>query len=202
MRIVGITGGIGCGKSTVSRMFSELGAVVINADAIGHEVLEQEEVREAARERWGDGIFDPETGQIIRSALARIVFGSTDAAKKELVLLQELTHPRISEIIRLRLEWCGEKGMEIVFLDAPLLFESHWDSLVSEVIFVQCPDSLRWERSKKRGWSRENFQNRESAQISVEEKKRRSTLLLDNSGTLEDLRSEVERIWYSFRRRH
>ena len=187
MKIIGIIGGIGSGKSTASTLFRQLGAAVIDADAIGHQTLLLPLVKEAVRERWGSAVFGTD-GEIDRRKLAAVVF----ADENELAYLKSLTHPLIAdEVHRQRTEY-ERSGTQFCLLDAPLLLESGWDHLVDLIIFVSAPSDVRWDRVKSRGWSETEWRQRESAQFSVDEKSRRANVVFDNSGNAEQLRTQVE----------
>ncbi|MDR0327891.1 MAG: dephospho-CoA kinase [Planctomycetaceae bacterium] len=189
MKIIGIIGGIGSGKSTASMLFQQLGAAVISADDIGHQVLLFPAVKESARERWGSAVFDEE-GEIDRKKLAAVVF----ADENELAYLKSLSHPLIAEEVHRQREEHERKGVQLCLLDAPLLLESGWDRFVDQIIFVDAPAEVRRHRVESRGWSETEWQQRESAQFSVEEKKRRANVILDNSGDPESLRRQVEKL--------
>lgn len=194
MQVYGIIGGIGSGKSTAAQLFEACGAVVLNADRIGHEVLHLPEVKTLARHRWGDSIFD-EQGEIVRSRLAAIVFVDSVLAKSDLLYLQELTHPQIAKKISQNIEVQRDLGTKVVILDAPLLLEANWDHLVSGIIFVDSPESQRWERAKNRSWTREEFEKRERSQLPLEEKRARCEYVLTNAGSVDELRSQVKNLW-------
>ncbi|MEA3342093.1 MAG: dephospho-CoA kinase, partial [Chloroflexota bacterium] len=119
MHIIGIVGGVAGGKSLVAGQLRELGAVVLEADAIGHEVLREQRTEAAARRRWGDEIFGPD-GRIDRRRLARIVFAPPPQGPKERKYLEELTHPQICRSIERRLRELAGGGQKLVVLDAPL----------------------------------------------------------------------------------
>lgn len=190
MKLIGIIGGIGSGKSTVSAMFRQLGAAIIDADTIGHQMLLLPAVKESARERWGAAIFDA-GGEIDRRKLATIVF----ADEKELAYLKSLTHPLIAEEVHRQHDELERKGVPLCLLDAPLLLESNWDHFVDLIIFVSAPAEERWARIRSRGWSEVEWQQREAAQFSVEEKSRRADIVLDNSGSTEHLRKQIETLF-------
>jgi len=189
MKVLGIIGGIGSGKSTVSALFQKLGAAVINADEIGHHVLLLPQIKKAALKRWGNTILGTD-GNIDRRKLAAIVF----ANKEELAYLQSLTHPLIAEEVeRLRKEY-EQAGSQLCLLDAPLLLESGWEQSVDLIVFVSVPDEVRWQRIQNRGWSKAEWQQREAAQLSVEQKQQSADLILDNSGDTEHLHRQVEKL--------
>ena len=187
MKLLGIIGGIGSGKSTAAELFRQSGAAVIDADDIGHQVLLLPEVKNAALKRWGLAVFG-EGGEIDRRALASVVF--TD--EKELDHLKSLTHPLIAEEVQRQRERHERGGVQLCLLDAPLLLESGWEHLVDQIIFVETPADVRWNRVKSRGWSETEWRQRETAQLAIEEKKRRADIVLENSGDTDHLRTQVE----------
>jgi dephospho-CoA kinase len=187
MKIAGMIGGIGSGKSTAATLFRQFGAAVIDADDIGHQTLLLSQVKESARQRWGSAIFGAD-GEIDRRKLAAIVF----ADEMELSYLKSLTHPLIAEEVRRQRKEHERKGVQLCLLDAPLLLESGWERLVDLIIFVSVPADIRWNRVKSRGWSETEWTQRDAAQFSVEEKARRANVVFDNSGEVEHLRKQVE----------
>jgi len=189
MKLLGIIGGIGSGKSTASALFQQLGGTVISADNIGHQILLLPDVKRAALDRWGSAIFG-EDGEIDRRKLAAVVF----ANEKELAYLKSLTHPLIAKEVHRQREEHEQSGAQLCLLDAPLLLESGWDHMVDLIIFVSTPARERWDRVKPRGWSEAEWQQRESSQLSVEEKSRRANIVLDNSGDTDHLRMQVEEV--------
>ena len=190
MKLIGIIGGIGSGKSTASALFQQLGAEVISADGIGHQVLLLPEVKNAVQERWGSTVFGRD-GEIDRQKLAAVVF----ADEKELVHLKSLTHPLIAEEVHRQRTEHEQSGVQLCLLDAPLLLESGWDYFVDQIIFVETPAEVRRQRVKNRGWSETEREQREAAQFSVEEKKGRASAVLDNSGNTQHLLTQVEALF-------
>ena len=195
---LGIIGPIASGKSTVARMFGELGAAIVSADELGHEVLRETDVEKAARDRWGGDIFGSD-GHIDRSRLARIVFAPTDEGARELEFLEHLTHPRIRSRLSDALRSLENDDTQVVLLDAALLLEAGWDEFCDKIIYVEAPGGVGLERAKERGWSAEQYAAREAAQIPLVRKRERADMVLDNSGTSESLRAEVQRVWSSLR---
>jgi dephospho-CoA kinase len=194
MLTLGLVGGVASGKSVVAGCFHDLGATVLDADRAGHAVLREPDVIAALKARWGDRILD-DSGQVSRREVAKIVFAREDAAER--TFLEQLTHPRIQ--MRLQQELTKVQAANppprVVVLDAALLFEAGWETLCDKVLFVDAPRDLRLERAVSRGWSAEQFAAREAAQMPVEEKRRRSDLLIRNVRTLEDIRNVVRLTW-------
>ncbi len=193
MLIIGLAGGIASGKSFVAACFEQLGAALIDADQVGHEVLDQPEVRLLLVSRWGADIVKDD--KVDRRRLAEIVFRS-DGDEQQLVELEEITHPRIRQRIESRIETlCVSGRVPAVILDAPVMFRAGWDDICNQVVFVDVPLQLRKQRAGSRGWDQGELERRESRQVAVEEKKKRSTCVVDNSGSQRQTREQVEQLW-------
>lgn len=200
MILIGIVGGIASGKSLVSGRLASLGARVLDADRVGHEVLCEAAVKEAVRARWGDGVFDG-CGEIERPKVARIVFSADPESRIELTFLETLTHPRIGRRLHEQLaHWSRDKRNEVAVLDAPVMLESGWDKECDTIVFVDAPRDVRLARARQRGWSEAEFDSREAAQQTMEAKRRRADVVIDNSTTLEHLYAQVDRFWLSLDR--
>jgi dephospho-CoA kinase len=193
---IGIIGPIAGGKSTVAARFAELGAVVVDADKLGHEVLREPEVEKSARARWGGDIFSDD-GQIDRKRLAKIVFDPTKEGLQERKYLEELTHPLIRQRLQGTLAQLEKDGCQVAVIDAALLLEAGWDEFCVNIIYVAAPNGVGLERAKRRGWNAQQYADREAAQMSLDRKRARADIVLDNSGSLESLRAEVDRVWSS-----
>ncbi len=192
MKIAGITGGIGSGKSTVAGMFAELGAGVIDADALAREVVEPgKRAWREIRETFGDEVLN-EDQSVNREALSRIVFADPDARAR----LERITHPRIGEEIVERLRRFQERGVRFVLIDAALLVESPATSWIKPVIVVTAPEEERVLRTMERsGLSEAEVISRIRAQATDEERAAKADFVLDNSGTLEELKQRVKELW-------
>jgi dephospho-CoA kinase len=186
MLVVGIVGGIGSGKSAVANwVASRSGMIVIEADKLGHEAIKAETVRDALRLRFGPTIFG-EDGFIVRSALAKQVFGDHQDQKLARVDLEKIVHPEIKRQISHSIAIASEEGAEAVLLDAAVLLEAGWRSMCDLVVFVDTPDSVRLERVRQnRGWTKEELDRREASQWSLSEKRRESDLIVANDRNLE-----------------
>lgn len=193
MIIIGLVGGVASGKSAVAAALARRGAVVFDADQLAHRVLDEPEVRDALVARWGPEVLDPH-GRISRPAVAQRVFG-VGVAPAEREFLEETVHPRIRQRIEAAIRQLPDAGTPAVVLDAPLLFEAGWAAICQAVLLVDAPLELRTARAAARGWSPEELARREATQLPIEEKRRRSTHVIDNSGNLDDLDARVGRFW-------
>ena len=190
--VIGIIGGIGSGKTTVADELGVLGCAVIDADAIGHELLGAPEVLGELRQRWGDEIFTGE-GKVDREALAEIVFASRD----ELDALNGILHPLIGREMAGAVDRAvADESIGAVVLDAALLVEAGWDELCNHVIFVDTPPEIRRRRvSEQRGWEKENWELREKMQISLDIKRRKCDYSIDGSSSVSHLRQQVRKVY-------
>lgn len=194
--MIGIIGGIGSGKSTVARRFGDLGAVVLDADRIGHEVLDRDDIREAARRRWGKAIFGPD-GRIQRPKLGRIVFGFDPGAVAQRKYLEALVHPLIGQQLREAAEEAQRQAnVPAVVIDAALLVEAGWDRECDVVIYVEADSQQRFDRIRQaRGWSEQEAAARQGAQDSLKLKRERADYVVDNSGSLDGTFAQVDRLF-------
>src|SRR5690606_28438974 len=188
--IVGLTGGIGSGKSTVSELLVQRGATLIDADAITRELQAPgRPVLAAIVERFGDGVL-AEDGSLDRKALADLVFPDPEA----LAALNAIVHPEVGREIAERLE-AARAGGGIVVLDIPLLVESGRDDLAATVV-VDVEPTVAVERLvQHRGIDREDALARQSRQASREERLARADWVVENDGDLVDLAAEVDKLW-------
>ena len=195
--LIGIVGGIASGKTFIAEQFRARGAEVVSADRLAHEVLLFDEVKRAARNRWGDAIFGPD-GEVNRAALAKIVFAPPPEGPQELKVLEQLTHPKIGQLVRQEVnELSQQNRATAIVLDVPLMFESGWNKYCDRIVFVDVPRELRMARAMARGWTREDFERREAAQESLETKRKLADLVIDNSGSPESAQAQIEHFWHS-----
>jgi dephospho-CoA kinase len=191
--LVGLTGGIGAGKSTVSAILAEYGAVVIDADQIARDLQNPgSQVLTQMADRFGPHILRHD-GSLDRAAVAAIVFGDSGEARQALADLNGITHPAIQNEIRLRISEQADTD-NIVVLDFPLLGENPRDD-VQAMIVVDVPVEVAVQRLVVRGMTETDARNRIASQISREDRLVKATHVVDNSGDLEALRSEVENLW-------
>ncbi len=194
MLVIGLTGGIGTGKSEVSRILCELGARVIDADRVGHEAysLDSEAWREVV-EAFGERILST-TGEIDRKQLGNIVFGDPQARLR----LDAIMHPRMARMIQGRISRMEQEGAEVVVLEAALLLEVGWDSMVHEVWVTQCAEETVVERLRHRNnLSGAEVRRRIGSQLPEAERVRRAHVLVPNRGSLDELRKSVSALWDS-----
>src|SRR5437660_5417275 len=182
MQIIGLLGGVASGKSFVAEQFRRLGAEVLDADRVGHEVLLLPEVRDAIRKHFGGTVFG-EDGQVNRKALGRIVFGPPPDGPRELAILEQITHPEIRRRLTSQVERMAADGVPAAILDAPVMLKSGWDEICSVLVFIKAQDDVRRARAMARGWTNEEFDARKAAQESLEVKRRRDDFVIDNSAT-------------------
>jgi len=196
MKIIGLVGGIGSGKSTVAEIFAKKGAVVIDADRLGHEVLRLSEIKSAMKKQWGDDIFD-DHGEVDRRKMAKIVFSGDETGDTQLAALKTLVHPKIGDLIRQKIAEAEAENTKLVLIDAPLLLEGSWDSFCEEILFIDVSEEVRMDRAMKRGWSREEYFVREANQFSLETKKSAATFIINNNGDIRELEKQVCRFMKS-----
>ena len=190
MILIGLTGGIGSGKSTVSARLAELGARVIDADAITREVQQPgTEVFAAIVERFGDGVVAAD-GSLDRAALAAKVFGDPD----ELKALTDIVHPAVGVTIAERMAEAAGTD-DVVVLDVPLLVESGRDDMAAMVVVDLDPEVAVQRLVEHRGFTEEDARARISRQASREDRLARADKVLDNSGSVEDLLAQVDAAW-------
>jgi dephospho-CoA kinase len=194
MLILGLVGGIGSGKSTVAEMFCQLGAKRIDADQIGHEVLQRPDVQIAAQNRWGNSIFNSNR-ELNRKALAQIVFNPSETGREELRFLNFLVHPLITQKIEDQIRQLSQSGCYCLILDAPLLLENHWEQKIDYLIFVDVPRLIRLARTQQRGWTSAELDVRENSQFDLEKKRRMADWIINNSGNLDETLDHVKKIW-------
>ncbi|MBS3946855.1 MAG: dephospho-CoA kinase [Dethiobacter sp.] len=191
MLILGLTGGMATGKSTVARMFVELGAIHIDADSLSREVVAPgEPAWWAIVDRFGSVVLR-EDGQLDRKALAALVFSDP----QKLAALNKITHPPIITLIRQRLAEARASGAGLVVLEAPLLYEAGLDSEVDRVVVVAAAEATQLERLVSRDRLLESeARQRMAAQMPLSEKIRLAHYCLDNNGSLEDTRRQVQQL--------
>jgi dephospho-CoA kinase len=191
-KVIGLTGGIASGKSTVAKMFARLGAAVIDADAIAREALLSREVSEKLRKYWGKELFDGKRPN--RARVAQVAFGDPEK-------LRELTawvHPPVIREMRAQLDRAlTRRRVPLVVVDAPLLIEADLAAWCDLIVFVDAARAVRAGRARSaRGWPEQEIRRRESAQASLAEKRRRASARINNNGSEEKTRASVSRLFH------
>jgi dephospho-CoA kinase len=218
--ILGVLGGIGAGKSTVTRMLVDLGADSVDADALAHAALGLSDVREEIRRAFGDSVFRQETvfrqegqaqgGEVDRGALADRVFSDGNALER----LERIIHPRVeAEVIERvrtfqsrssRTAGSGDDGPDatgaqpgarVLVLDVPLLASSPLKRLCDAFVFIEARAESRRERTALRGWTAAELEKREVAQVAIDDKLRLADYVIENSSDLESLARQVRKLY-------
>jgi dephospho-CoA kinase len=192
MVVIGLAGGIGTGKSAVSRILEELGALVLDADKFGHEVYlpNTDGLREVVA-AFGKDVLLP-SGEVDRRALGGKVFGNPEAMGK----LNAITWPRIRQKLEDGIEKQRSAGTQVVVLDAAVLIEAGWTDAVDQVWVVTAPEAQVVQRIQARNnITEEQVRARMASQMSTEERVKHANVVVDNDGNLDDLRCKIEALW-------
>jgi dephospho-CoA kinase len=192
MRLIGLTGNIASGKSTVARMLADRGAVVIDADLLAREAVRPgTPALDAIAARWGWGILAPD-GTLDRAALRGQVFADRDQLEE----LNAIVHPEVERLREARIEAARAAGADVVVCDIPLLFEKHLADRFDAIVLVDAPRPVRLERLvRDRGLHEAEAMDMIAAQMPAELKRARSDHVVDNAGTTAELERRVEQVW-------
>jgi dephospho-CoA kinase len=193
MYTIGLTGGIGTGKTAVAGILEKLGAAILDADRVGHEVyVPGRPAYEDIVAEFGADVVS-EAGSIDRKKLGPIVFSSPE----KLARLNAITHPRMKEMMREKLAEAEHAGAKVAVLEAALLFDAGWDDLTDEVwVTVVDSETAAGRASERSGIPVDQVLERiQKAQMASEERIRRSDVVIDTSGTLEDTRRRTLEAW-------
>jgi dephospho-CoA kinase len=184
-RFVGLTGGIGAGKSEALAAFERLGAATLSTDRVAHDLLDDDQVRAALVDRWGEQVAPG--GSVDRDRVSEIVFNDRD----ELAWLEGVTHPRVGAHV---LEWRQglDPDVELAVVEVPLLFEAAMEDAFDATVAVVSDDDLRDTRLRERG--QQGLDGREGRQLDQAEKERRADHVIRNDASLEELESEVRKV--------
>jgi dephospho-CoA kinase len=189
--VIGIVGGIGSGKSTVSRLFKQARCAVIDSDELAHEVVELPVVKEELRNWLGDAAFRAD-GSVNRKALGAIVFSDAGKIRRLGEIIHPLVGQRRAELMRI---YMADPGIRAVVWDTPLLVEAGLDKECDAVVFVKVPMDLRRKRVReKRGWTAEELEKREKLQFPLDKKAEIADYCVDNSGDEASSLVQVQRV--------
>lgn len=189
--MLGVTGGVGSGKSTVAKIMGELGAGVVSSDQLGHLEINSAQVKERLKTWWGPGVLAAD-GTVDRGKVASIVFGDPSQRHR----LEAILHPRIAvRRADMMEEFDRQPIIKMILLDSPLLYEADLDLICDAVIFVDADTELRKQRSEKaRSWPEGELARREKTQQPLDMKRARADYICENNSTLADLRTRIEQI--------
>ncbi len=192
MLIIGVTGNLGTGKTTVSQMLVELGARHIEADELGHELLQHDKVaRRQIVNAFGKSVLSS-SGQIDRDKLAKLVFDDTEALSR----LNQITHPRILRLVRQKIDEYRKSGARVVVIEAALLIEAGWKSQVDQLWVTTAPEATIVQRlMKSRGMTEEQILDRLRAQMPQEEKARQADVVINTDCPIGELKVRVKELW-------
>lgn len=190
--VIGLVGGIGSGKSSIAAAFERLGARVINADRIAHEVLDSPAVRDRIAAEFGPEALSAD-GRVNRGILAQKAFTS----KERVVTLNSIIHPAVIDQTKRIIESARRDGScAAVALDAPLIIEAGLESLCDAIVFVETSDLTRIERvGSSRGWTADEMARREKFQESLIYKRQRADYIVDNNGSPEEAARQAAAVW-------
>jgi dephospho-CoA kinase len=191
--VLGLLGGIGSGKSTVAAFLSEQGAIVLDADAIAHDLLTDPSIITEVTAAFGRDVMST-NGSVDRAALGSIVF--SDISSNKLSVLEEIIHPRVRQVILDELARAKRINHPLVVLDIPLLLESPLLQECHRLLFVDTSRKNRLERVAMRDWDESEFNRREALQASLELKEERADDTVLNNGQPEETRAWIEEFYH------
>jgi dephospho-CoA kinase len=191
--VIGLTGGIGAGKSTVTQLLEELGAAVIDADKVGHQIyLPELPAWQEIVATFGRGVLHADR-TINRQALGKIVFADPEALRT----LNRIVHPKMFErMAELTAELRARGGIKAIVIEAAILIEAHWQPLADQIWLVVASEPVVIERlAKQRNLSPEQVRTRIAAQLSDEERLKHAHVVIRNDGSLDEVRTAVRQAW-------
>lgn len=187
MLILGLTGNIGCGKSSLSTIFRDNNIDIVDADIIARQIYDDEKLLKRVYDTFGTNIKNKD-GSLNRKALGRIVFNN----EEKLIQLNKLTHPVIRQNVTNQIEEYKKQNKKIIVLDAALLIESDYLNVVDKLLVITCDEDIQIERIKKRdNCSTEEALSRIKSQMSQENKVKYADYVIDNSGTIDELEKKA-----------
>lgn len=191
-KVIGLTGGISSGKSTVSQFLAELGATIIDADKVGHEAFKpRTKTWHEVVATFGEQIVAPD-GTIDREKLGKIVFHNAEARAK----LNRIMHPVMYQMVKAQIDQYRRQKTGVVVLEAPLLLEAGWTALVDEVWVTRAPETTILNRLRKRtGLSEAEALARLRSQLPTEERIKHADLVIDTDCSLKELKVKVKKLW-------
>ena len=194
MFVIGLTGGIGTGKTQVSKLLEDLGAAIIDADLLVHEAYRPHtDTWAAVVEAFGEGVLTS-SGEVDRKRLGDIVFKDPEALRR----LNAITHPRIKRMVEERIGRLRKQGRDVVAVEAALLLEAEWRPMFSEVWVTTASEEQVVKRLHGRnGLDEEAIRDRVRAQMPQKERVKQADVVIDNRGSLTELTARIRRLWHS-----
>ncbi len=192
MKVIGLTGGIGSGKSTVARFLAELGAVILDADKIGHKMMLPDGMAwQPVVAAFGRQVVTT-NGDIDRKRLGKIVFANPEARSR----LNRIMHPLISDLVKARLQEYRQEGAGVAVLEAPLLLEAGWKSLVDEVWVTTASETTVLKRLRERaGFTEQESLARVRSQLPSDARIKQADIIIDTDCNLDELKARVKKLW-------
>ncbi len=192
MFVIGLTGGIGTGKTLVSNILEELGAAIVNADLLGHEVYKPDtEGWQEVVESFGDGVLTPDR-EVDRRKLGAIVFSDPDAMSR----LNAITHPKIYRMVEERVKELDDQGIKVAVVEAALLIEAGWTPVANEIWVTTSFEEKVIERLKSRNNLDEDaIRARIRSQMTQDERVTYADVVIDNNESLEELGKQIQQLW-------
>ncbi|MBZ4683882.1 MAG: dephospho-CoA kinase [Fusobacteriaceae bacterium] len=188
---LGLTGGIACGKSEVSKIFNELGLVIIDADKISHNISKRQDVIEEIKLEFGNEVI--KNNEINREALGKLIFNNKELREK----LNNIMHPKIINEIKKQIE--NNKNEKNIILDIPLLFEAKLEYLCDKTLLIVAEKETQIARLMKRdNISREYAIKKIESQMNIEEKKKLADFIIDNSGSKDELKEKIKNFYNKY----
>ena len=190
--VIGLVGAIGAGKSTAAAAFAARGGFVVDADRLGHEVLDAPEIRRQVLDRWGSrgNLLKPD-GRLDRRAIAALVF----ADPAERTALEAIVFPQIGARAQDAIRNAQENpAAKFVVVDAAVMLEAGWNDVCSRIVYVDASREMRLARLAARGWTDADLTAREAAQWPAEKKMKRASAVIVNEGSREQLQEQVDRL--------
>jgi len=192
MFVIGLTGGIGSGKSAVTALLGELGAAVVDADKVGHQAYQPHtETWQAVVDAFGTDILQPNE-EVDRRKLGAVVFSDP----KELARLNSIMHPRMYTMLEVQLNEMRESGVEVAVLEAAILIEAKWTPLVDEVwVTVASEDTVVLRVQQRNNLAEEEIRRRIRSQLSNEERAEHANVVIENNAGMQELQDKVNDLW-------
>ncbi|WP_028949739.1 dephospho-CoA kinase [Sulfurihydrogenibium subterraneum] len=189
MKVIGLTGGIATGKSTAEKILQDLGCFVIDADKVVHSLYENSEVLKEVKTHFPEAF---EEDKLDKKKLASIIFNDPEKRK----ILESIIHPKVNQEIDKWLKEVKEKNPNAVaIVSVPLMIETGSYKKYDEIILIYAPKEIQIERLLKKGFAQEEALSRINAQMDIEEKKKYATYIIENTGSIEDLKRKLEDLY-------